>query len=335
VRRLGHALIVAACRAFVEDFPSGLAEIAATLRRRQLDVSVHDDVDGKFPDGELCIDLPENADGRPVLICQSLTGGRTEPNAAIMSLLAMTRCYRQHGATRAIAVVPHLAYARHDRAIPGERRPVMASLLADLLAASGATDVVTLASGAEAELSRLFGLTGTRLQFIATHGLRLAMLRRLVGCDSIIVAPDRGAYDSARALGSDLGVPVIAAEKRRLGPEAVEVTLAQTTDNSHDPHIVIVDDLITSAGTVEMTVHAIRSAFRDPRIDVVVTHLRLTPRGSQRLIELRQSGQIHRICATDAAGTLVAVDGLSLTPAVPYLAHALGVLLLNQGRADA
>lgn len=328
-------LVVAACRAFAEDFPCGLADITATLRGRELEVTVHDEVDGRFPDGEICVDLPESADGRTVLIWQSLTGQRTDTSAAIMSLLAAARCYREYGAARTIAVVPHLAYARHDRAIPGQRRPVMARLLADLLAASGVTDVVALASGAEPELARLFEGSGARLVFIATHELRLDLLRPLLGAGSIIVAPDRGARDAAQALGSDLGTPVIEADKRRLGPEAVEVTL-QTTENTngqergHGRHFVIVDDLITSGATVEMTACAIRSAFAAPVIDVVVTHLRLTPAGSDRLVALRRSGWIRRVRATDAADTLAAVDGLSLTPSVPYLARALAELLVRR-----
>jgi ribose-phosphate pyrophosphokinase len=152
------------------------------------------------------------------------------------------------------------------------------------------------------------------------------MLRPLVGSESVIVSPDRGARDAARALASSLGVILIEAEKRRLGPEAVEVTLPPTVGTGEGRHLVVVDDLITSAATVDMTVRAIRSSFRDPRIDVVVTHLRLTSRGLERLTELRQSGFIHRICATNATGRLVELDGLSITPAVPHLARALGSL---------
>jgi len=319
-------VILTTCQAFDSDFPCGVNEIAMTLRGKQLGVSVHKRVEGRFPDGELCIDIPEGADGRTVLIGQSLSGERTEPDAAIMSLLAIARCYREHGAGPIIAVVPHLAYARHDRTIPGERRPVMAGLLADLLAAAGVTGVVALASGAEQKLSRLFEATATRLTLVDTHRLRLSMLRPLVGSGSVIVSPDRGAHDAARALASDLGVMLIEAEKHRLGPEAVEVALPPTVGTGEGRHLVVVDDLITSAATVDMTVRAIRSSFRNPRIDVVVTHLRLTSRGLERLTELRQSGFIHRICATNATGRLVELDGLSITPAVPHLARALGSL---------
>jgi ribose-phosphate pyrophosphokinase len=322
-------VVLATCRAFDLDFPSGVNEISETLREKQLDVSVHKCVEGRFPDGELCIDIPERADGRTVLIGQSLAGGHAETDAAIMSLLAMVRCYREHGAGPIIAIVPHLAYARHDRAIPGERRPVMARLLADLLAVSGLTGLVTLASGAEGELSRLFETTATRLTFVDTHMLRLSMLRPLVSDKSVIVAPDRGAHDAAHALASDLGVAAIAATKRRLGPEAVEVYLPSTSGIGDCRHLVFVDDLITSAATVYMTVRAIRSSFRDPCIDVVVTHLRLTRRGLGRLVELRRSGLIRHMRATDAAGRIVELDGLSITPAVPHLAHALGSWLVR------
>lgn len=318
------AIIVAACAAFAADFPGQAAVVADTLSATGRPVELHEDVETRFPDGELCIDLPAEAGGGTVVLCQSVTGDHSSPDQAIMSLLATARCYREHGAGRIVAVIPHLAYARHDRHVPGQRRPVMAALLADLAAAAGITELVTLASGAQDLLLGLFAGTGTRLTFLPVHEIHLEVLAGLVEPGTVLVAPDGGAGEHVRMLAAALGLPALVADKRRLGPERVEVTLHGADDVLGGlRHAVIVDDLITSAATVETVCAALRQWAADARIDVVATHLRLTAGGAERLARLRDRRTLHRVHTTDSGGRRPTVDGLTCTPAVPRMAQAL------------
>jgi ribose-phosphate pyrophosphokinase len=328
-------VIVAACEAFVADFPQQAAVIAEALTAAGWSAHCQQGIEGRFPDGELCIDLPEDAAGRTVIVCQSVTGDHAAPDLAIMSLLATARCYREHGAGRVIALIPHLAYARHDRHVPGQRRPVMAALLADLAAASGITDIITLASGAQELLLQLFAGTGTRLTFLPVHELHLDILAGLVEPGSVLVAPDRGAADHVRMLATALGVPALVADKRRLGPEQVEVSLPRHADAGGLRHAVIVDDLITSAATVEMVCAAIHQQAPEARVDVVATHLRLTGGGFERLARLRRQHTLRSIHTTDSGGRHTVLDGLTTTPAVPRMARVLTGWLANGAPADA
>ncbi|MEU8927455.1 ribose-phosphate diphosphokinase [Kitasatospora sp. NPDC048545] len=326
--------VVAACAAFTADFPGHAAVVADTLSAAGFPVELHENVESRFPDGELCIDLPAEAAGRTVVLCQSVTGDHAPSDQAIMSLLAVARCYREHGAARIVAVIPHLAYARHDRHVPGQRRPVMAALLADLAAAAGITELVTLASGAQDVLVGLFDGTGTRLTFLPVHEIHLEALVGLVGPDTVLVAPDGGAGEHVRMLAAALGLPAVVADKRRLGPERVDVTLHGGDDLGGLRHAVIVDDLITSAATVETVCAALRERAADARIDVVATHLRLTAGGAERLARLRDRRTLHRVHTTDSGGRRPALDWLTSTPAVPRMARALADRLA-QDRAPA
>ncbi|GAA3310353.1 hypothetical protein GCM10020295_77220 [Streptomyces cinereospinus] len=187
-----EGLIVGFCAGFTADFPGQAPLVEAALRGTGRPVRSHHGFEGRFPDGELCVDLPEDPSGRTVLLCQSVTGTHTSADASLMSLLAAARSYREHGAGRIVAVLPHLAYARHDRHVPGQRRPLMAGLLADLAATAGLNEVVTIASGAQDLLGSLFSRRGTPLTFLPVHELHLDLLRPLTGRDTVLVAPRPG-----------------------------------------------------------------------------------------------------------------------------------------------
>ncbi|MFI1166963.1 ribose-phosphate pyrophosphokinase-like domain-containing protein [Streptomyces sp. NPDC020801] len=325
-----HGIIVGFCQGFTTDFPDQAPFVEGALRDAGWHVRTHHGFEGRFPDGELCIDLPEDPSGRTVLLCQSVTGTHTPADASLMSLLAAARSYREHGAGRIAAVLPHLAYARHDRHVPGQRRPVMAGLLADLATAAGLNDVVTIASGAENLLGSLFARSGTRLTFLPVHELHLDLLRPLTGRSTVLVAPDRGAADQVAMLAAALDRPLLVADKRRLGPEQVDVALRAPHDIGDVRHAVVVDDLITSAATVETVTTAIREHSPAARIDVIATHLRLTPSGARRLGGLLGSGAIRSVHTTDAAGQRPCVEGLSFTAAIPWMAPALTPWLSSQ-----
>ncbi|MFJ5712441.1 ribose-phosphate pyrophosphokinase-like domain-containing protein [Streptomyces sp. NPDC093105] len=318
------AVVVAYCRDFLTAFPGpSAAALDTALRRAGWSVTAHHAPDGTFPDGELCVDLPEDPAGRTVVICQSVTGADTPSDLSLMSLLATARCYREHGAARIVALLPHLAYARHDRRVPGERRPVMAGLLADLSAAAGLDAVFSLASGAEDLLQGLFARTRTRLVFLPADEIRIGLLRPLLRDGSVLIAPDAGAAGQVGALAAGLELPLLVAEKRRTGPEEVTVALGTPPGAGPVRHAVVVDDLITSAATVEQVAAALRARDPDVVIDVVATHLRLTAPGTRRLERLLGTGVLRAVRTTDAAGHRPDLPGLAVSPAMPWLATAL------------
>ncbi|MEU7174576.1 ribose-phosphate pyrophosphokinase-like domain-containing protein [Micromonospora tulbaghiae] len=322
------SIIVATCRAFAEDFPGQRDHIADSLSRRGIGVDVHHCVDGRFPDGELRVDLPEPGRGRPVLIAQSLTGPGQDPDAALMALLATARAYQDHGAGPVCGFVPHLAYARHDRLIPSQRRPLFVRLLADLANAAGLGHLIAIASGAEERLRALFH--SPKLSLISALPLHRHLLERLGTPATCLVAPDKGAYSPVRQLGEALGLPTVALAKDRLGPDQVRAIVPRTATVPAGGHAVVVDDLVTSAGTLEATVAALRSRAPALRISAVATHLRPTATGLRRLDQLFQSGALAGLHVTDSAGHRTGARGLTVVGALPVVADHVAAAFMTE-----
>ncbi|WP_329179244.1 ribose-phosphate diphosphokinase [Streptomyces decoyicus] len=322
----GAGTVTAVCRSFAEDFPGGLGALHEALSRRGLTTGTHGRVDGRFPDGELCVDLPGDPTGAHVIIHQSLTGPAEQVDQSAMALLAVARAYREHGARRVTAVVPHLAYARHDRHVPGERRPIMAGLLAQLAATAGIDQLITLASGAQDRLGRL-GEPMDLVQLPPDEALVSLVHPWVVPGRTVLVAPDAGAADQVRRLGDRLRLPVITATKRRTGPDSVTATLTSPAPGPAD-RAIIVDDLITSAGTMLAVARLARAEFDGCQVLCAATHLRPTPTGEQRLAAALRDGTLHRVLTTDAAGHRPRIPGVDITAVLPLIADAVAEQVL-------
>ncbi|WP_327701635.1 ribose-phosphate diphosphokinase [Streptomyces decoyicus] len=317
----GAGTVTVMCRSFAEDFPGGLDALHDALGRRGLTSATHGQVDGRFPDGELCVDLPGDPTGAHVLIHQSLTGPAEQVDQSVMALLAVARAYREHGARKVTAVVPHLAYARHDRHVPGERRPVMAGLLAQLAATAGIDRIVTLASGAQDRLGPLSEPLDL-VQLPADAALMSLVHPWVVPGRTVLVAPDAGAAHQVRRIGDRLRLPVITATKRRTGPDSVTATLTSSAPGPAD-RVIIVDDLITSAGTMLAVARLARAEFDGCQVLCAATHLRPTATGEQRLDAALRDGTLHRVLTTDAAGHRPRIPGIDVTAVLPLIADAV------------
>jgi len=162
------------------------------------------------------------------------------------------------------------------------------------LTAAGVRRVVTIASGASSLLTKLFaGIELVQLSPVPYWSHQLVTMPRR---PTALVAPDDEAYVRVAGLGSDIGVPVVRISKRRLGPESVTAAAVGRIDGLALEHAVIVDDLITSAGTVEATAVLLRQLGAG-RVSVVTTHLRPTETGLRRLTLLRSQGLVRRSTA--------------------------------------
>jgi ribose-phosphate pyrophosphokinase len=327
VKYVEQEVVLAACSAFTRAFPTGVDIFAAAMRDAGLSVEVHDNLDGCFPDGDLCVDLPAEPSNRRVLLLQSMFGSQQPPDTAVMAMLATARAYRENGAGSVDAFVPYLPYSRHDRQVRGQRRPVMAGLIAELCDTAGIDHVLTLPSGNTELLRALYGTI--RLTMLDVDDLLHRMVAPLIRADSILVAPDAGATRQAERLALDFGVPLVSATKRRIGPERVALRLHDRELPAGARHAVIVDDLITSAGTVEMVVKALRD--RNPSLEtcVVAPHLRLTSTGITRIERLRARGQLRGVVTTDSTGRPPALAGLEVTQALPYAAPTVARILAD------
>ncbi|MGE0060290.1 MAG: ribose-phosphate diphosphokinase, partial [Dehalococcoidia bacterium] len=235
----------------------GLAEGIAS----RLGVALSPAAVERFPDGEVHVALKEDPRGRHVVLMQPTS---PPPNEHLIELLALADAARRAGASRITGVVPYFGYARQDRRDGVEA--VMARLVADLIAAAGITDLISVDVHTQA-IEGFFTLPVRRLTAVPL--LADAIAQSLPG-DAVIVAPDLGAAKLADVYASLLGLPVAIVHKVRTGPEAVAAV--RITGDVHGRTPVVVDDMISTGGTIVSAVHAVEAQGARSGAIVAATH---------------------------------------------------------------
>jgi ribose-phosphate pyrophosphokinase len=240
----------------------------------------------RFPDGELHVEIEESVRGHDVYIVQP-TGPPVEEN--LLALTFMADACRRAGAARVTAVVPYFGYARQDRRASG-REPVGARVVADLLQASGVHRVVAV----DLHSSGLEGIFGIPLEHLTAVPLLAAAVKPLVEAHSVVVAPDLGATKLADRYAQLLGLPVAVVHKVRVSGQ--EVSVRAVTGRVEGRRVVIVDDMISTAGTVEAALERVLAEGARPEPLVVATHGLFVGPASRRLSGL----SARRIVTTDS-----------------------------------
>lgn len=258
----------------------------------------------RFPDGELHIELEETVRGHDLFLIQP-TAPPVEEH--LLELLLLADACSRAGAARLTAVVPYFGYARQDRRASG-RQPVGARVVADLIGtrAIGRVVAVDLHSAAiEAALP-------VPLEHLSAVSM-LAEAARGVDCgDRVVVAPDLGATRLAEQYATRLGLPVAIVHKTRLGGDSVIVR--RITGEVRDRAPLVVDDMISTGGTIEAAVGAVLRAGGLPRVTVVATHALLVGPALDRLSRM----PLRRLIVTNSVrlpeSLPVAQDVVSLAP---------------------
>lgn len=227
----------------------------------------------RFPDGEVSVRIDTSVRGRHVLLVQP-----TAPpvNEHLAELLAFADACRRSAAASITTVVPYFGYARGDRR-QGLRVPVMGSLVAQLMEAAGVDHVVTV----DVHSPQLEGFFRIPVDNLDAAPVLAEAVRDRLGPDTVVVAPDLGAARLAAAHGRALGIPVAVVHKLRQSP--TEVTSAGITGDVAGRQCLIVDDMITTGGTIESAATALFAAGADPHLSVAATHGVLTGDAWERL----------------------------------------------------
>jgi len=204
----------------------------------------------RFPDGELHVELLQNPQGREVVLLQPTS---PPPDQHLFELLALADACRRAGAARITAVIPYFGYARQDRRATG-LESVAARLVADLIVTAGVQRVIMLDPHTQA-IEGFFTIPIERLTAVPALADAIRPFRP---SDGIIVAPDLGAAKLAETYGRLLDLPVAIVHKTRTGPEAVSVS--RVSGDVHGKVAVVVDDMISTGGTIEAALRAVASA---------------------------------------------------------------------------
>jgi ribose-phosphate pyrophosphokinase len=239
-----------------------------------------------FPDGEHHVEVAEEVRGCDVYLLQPL-GPPVDAN--LMELLLLVDACRRRGAARVTAVVPYLAYARHDRRETG-REPLGARLVADLIRVSGVDRLVAV----DLHSPAVEGCFNIPVEHLSAMPLLADHLARTATPGSVVVSPDLGAVKRAERYAGQLKLPVAVVHKYRMSGSQVQAR--SITGEVKDCAPILVDDMISTAGTIEAAVNALLEAGCARDITVVATHALLVGPAIDRLQRL----PIRRLLTTDS-----------------------------------
>ncbi|HPX61425.1 MAG TPA: ribose-phosphate pyrophosphokinase [Deltaproteobacteria bacterium] len=202
-----------------------------------------------FSDGEIMVEIGENVRGRDVYVIQSTC----EPtNNNLMELLIMIDALKRASAETITAVMPYYGYARQDRkAAP--RTPITAKLVADLLTTAGTDRVVTIDLHA-GQIQGFFNIPVDNLY--AAPVILNHLKNRFDGEPMVMVSPDAGGTERARAFAKRLGCTLAVIDKRRTGPNVAEIM--HLIGDVRGKIAVLLDDMVDTAGTLTLAAKALK-----------------------------------------------------------------------------
>jgi ribose-phosphate pyrophosphokinase len=266
-----------------------------------------------FSDGEILVEIGENVRGREAFIIQSIC---TPGNHNLMELLIMIDALRRASALEIVAVIPYYGYARQDRKV-APRTPITARLVADLLTAAGATRVLSLDLHA-GQIQGFFHIPFDHLY--STPVLLEDMKTRFHPNQSmVVVSPDAGGTERARAYSKRLQCPLAIIDKRRTAPNVSEVMHIVGDVKGLDA--ILLDDIIDTAGTIAQAATALmeKGARR-------VIAYGIHPVLSGPAIERLEKSPIEEVIVTDTiplSERALKCKKIKILPVAPLLGEAI------------
>jgi ribose-phosphate pyrophosphokinase len=206
---------------------------------------------GRFSDGETQVEIEENVRGMDVFVVQSTC---PPVNDHLMELLITCDALKRASAASVTAVMPYYGYARQDRKV-APRAPITAKLVADLLETAGVTRVVSMDMHA-GQIQGFFNIPSDHLY--ASPVFLEDMKKKFKSMDEVVmVSPDAGGVERARAYSKRLNTPLAIIDKRRPRPNSSEVMNLIGDVKGRDA--IIIDDIVDTAGTLAAGAQALKA----------------------------------------------------------------------------
>ncbi|HWE98056.1 MAG TPA: ribose-phosphate pyrophosphokinase [Tepidisphaeraceae bacterium] len=229
-----------------------------------------------FPDGELMVKVDEDVRGRDCYIVQPTCH---PVNAHLMELMIWIDCLKRASANRVTAVIPYFGYARQDRKDEG-RTPITAKLVANLLERAGADRVVSI----DLHAAQVQGFFDIPVDHLSASPVVLKWFKSLKLPNRVFASPDVGNVKRAQVYANHLGGEICIIDKRR--KSGTETKAVHIIGDVQDKNVLMVDDMITTAGTVTEAVRILRdNGAKD--IYMSATHAVFAPPAMERLAECK------------------------------------------------
>ncbi len=258
---------------------------------KRLKVNLGKALVSKFKNEETRVEIQENVRGREVFVIQSIckAPNGNGVNDAVMEALLMIDALRRASASRITAVIPYYGYAKQDKKTKG-REPISAKVMANILKVTGAKRVVTMDLHA-AQIQGFFDIPVDNLMAMPTL---CNYLKKEGLCDDriVVVSPDAGGVHRAEIFAKRLNCSLAIVFKRRPEPDVNEV--AEIVGDVEGRAAIIVDDMISTGGTLDKAAQAIRRRGAT-QVYTVATHGIF----AGEAIDVLESSEIERIIVTN------------------------------------
>ncbi|MCK5533856.1 ribose-phosphate pyrophosphokinase [bacterium] len=239
----------------------------------------------KFADGEINVQINENIRGTDCFIIQPTC---PPVNDNLMELLIMIDALSRASARRITAVLPYYGYGRQDRKVE-PRVPITAKLVANLIVSSGVSRLLVL----DLHAGQIQGFFDIPVDHLYSTPVLVKYFKKKNIPDIVVVSPDAGGVERARAFAKRLEADLAVGDKRRSGPN--QVATMNIIGNVEGKNAIIFDDMIDTAGSLIKVVEALK---REKVLNVyaVATH----PVLSGTAIERINNSAIKKLIVTDS-----------------------------------
>ena len=204
----------------------------------------------RFSDSEIFFQVEENVRGADVFVVQSIC---YPGNDNMMELLIMIDAMKRASADRITAVLPYYGYARQDRKV-APRTPITAKLVADLITTAGADRVLCM----DLHAGQIQGFFNIPVDHLYATPVILDYIKKHFDNDIVIVSPDAGGVERARAFAKMLNCSLAIIDKRRTAPNVAEVM--NIIGDVEGKIAILVDDMVDTAGTLAQGAKAVKDS---------------------------------------------------------------------------
>ncbi len=238
----------------------------------------------KFSDGEFAVSFEESVRGRDIFLVQS-----TFPNSDnLMELLLMIDAAKRASARTINAVIPYFGWARQDRK-DKPRVSIGAKLVADMLSVAGIDRLITM----DLHADQIQGFFDVPVDHLYGSGVILPYLKSLQLKELVIASPDVGGAKRAKSFAKWLDCPLVLCNKTRA--RANVIAEMQIIGDVKDKDVVIVDDMVDTAGTITTAADLMKKAGARS-VRAVASHCVMSGPASERV----QNSALEEIVFTDS-----------------------------------
>lgn len=265
----------------------------------------------RFSDGETRVEVKENVRGMDVFVIQPTS---KPANEHLMELLILIDALKRASADRITAVIPYYGYARQERKVQ-PRTPISAKLVADLLTAAGANRILAM----DLHAGQIQGFFNIPFDHLFCMPILLDHIRERIQNDLVIVAPDAGGAERARAFAKRLSCPLAMIDKRRPAPNVSEVM--HIIGEVEGKTAVVVDDILDTGGTIVQAATALKKTGAK-KVFACCAH----PVFSGRALEVLMQSPLEEVIVTNTIAISAEVAGcpkVRVLSVAPLLAEAI------------